>query len=61
MDTSTAFLNEEIDTELYMRVPEGVEVEGEPLDSEALGSSAAKGTIWDKTRGLSMVLNSTRF
>ena len=34
VDTSTASLNGEIDTELYTRIPEGVEVEGEPLDSE---------------------------
>src|SRR5260370_23953433 len=29
VDISTAFLNGEIDTELYMRIPEGLKVEGE--------------------------------
>ena len=34
VDISTAFLNGDIDTELYMRIPEGFEVEGEPRDGE---------------------------
>ena len=34
VDVSTAFLNGEIDKELYMRIPEGFVVEGEPCDGE---------------------------
>ena len=34
VDVSTAFLNGEIDTELYMKIPEGLEVEGEPEPGE---------------------------
>jgi len=34
VDVLTAFLNGEIDKELYMRVPEGFVVEGEPCDGE---------------------------
>jgi hypothetical protein len=34
VDISTAFLNGDIDKELYMRIPEGFEVEGEPRDGE---------------------------
>ena len=34
VDISTAFLNGDIDRELYMRIPEGFEVEGEPRDGE---------------------------
>ena len=30
----TAFLNKEIDTELYIRIPEGLKVEGEPKPGE---------------------------
>ena len=34
VDVSTAFLNGDIDAEIYMRVPEGLEVEGEPRPGE---------------------------
>ena len=30
VDISTTFLNGEINTELYIRIPEGLKVEGEP-------------------------------
>ena len=34
VDISMAFLNGEIDKEVYMRIPDGFEVEGEPRDGE---------------------------
>ena len=34
VDMSTAFLNGEIDAEIYMRVPDGLEVEGDPQPGE---------------------------
>ena len=34
VDISTAFLNRVIDKEVYMRVPDGFEVEGEPCDGK---------------------------
>ncbi len=34
VDISMAFLNGDIDTELYMRIPEGFEVEGKPRDGK---------------------------
>ena len=34
VDISTAFLNGEIDKEVYMRIPDGFEVEGKPRDGE---------------------------
>jgi len=34
INISTAFLNGEIDTELYIRIPEGLKVEGEPVPGE---------------------------
>jgi len=36
VNVSTAFLNGEIDTKLYMRIPEGLKVEGEPGPGEDL-------------------------
>ena len=36
IDISTTFLNREIDMELYMRIPEGLKVEGEPEPGEDL-------------------------
>ena len=36
VDISTAFLNGEINTELYIRIPEGLKVEGEPEPGEDL-------------------------
>ena len=34
VDISTAFLNGDIDKEIYMKIPEGFKVEGEPQDGE---------------------------
>ena len=34
VDISTAFLNREINMELYIRIPEGLKVEGEPEPGE---------------------------
>ena len=34
MDVSTAFLNGEIDAEIHMRIPDGLEVEGDPQPGE---------------------------
>ena len=34
VDISTAFLNGDIDAEIYMKIPEGLEVDGEPLPGE---------------------------
>src|SRR6267154_6432174 len=34
VDISTAFLNGEIDKEVFMRIPDGFEVEGEPRKGE---------------------------
>jgi hypothetical protein len=34
LDVSTAFLNGKIDAEIYMRIPEGLEVEGDPQPGE---------------------------
>ena len=34
VDVSTAFLNGEIDAEIYMKIPEGLEVEGDPQPGE---------------------------
>ena len=34
VDISTAFLNGDIDAEIYMKIPEGLEVEGEPRPGE---------------------------
>jgi hypothetical protein len=36
LDVSTAFLNGKIDAEIYMRIPEGLEVEGNPQPGEDL-------------------------
>jgi len=34
VDVSTAFLNGDIDAEIYMKIPEGLEVEGNPQPGE---------------------------
>ena len=34
VDVSMAFLNGEIDAEIYMRIPDGLEVEGNPQPGE---------------------------
>jgi hypothetical protein len=34
VDISTAFLNGEIDAEIYMKIPEGLEIDREPRPSE---------------------------
>jgi hypothetical protein len=36
LDVSTAFLNGKIDAEIYMRIPEGLKVEGDPQPGEDL-------------------------
>jgi hypothetical protein len=42
VNVSTAFLNGDIDREIFMRIPEGLEVDGEP----ALGEDLKKWVLW---------------